>query len=170
MRVQSAVGVAGTGRRADHYPDPLEGISRISASGLGSSQAETPLEMVVSNERSVRFLSKEVNEVLRSCLILACLCAVSIALSVGPVVGQGTPTIQAPAEAQIEEIELAPGVWVPVDMWEDDYVPTVQDLVALGMSEEDAEATTERKCTWGQIKLCFAGYYNDCCPKKADEG
>lgn len=102
--------------------------------------------------------------------ILACLCVLLILLSVGPVSAQGVPAGQGQREAQIEEIELLPGVKVPVNIWEDDYVPTAEDLVAIGFEEDDAAEQAERTCTWGQIKLCYAGYYNDCCPKKADEG
>jgi hypothetical protein len=110
------------------------------------------------------------NSMRRSSVIIMCLCVLSVALLGGLVPVQHALADEGQGESEIEEIELAPGVWVPVNMWEDDYVPTFDDLVALGMAEDDAQAMTERRCTWGQIKLCSAGYYDDCCPKKSDEG
>ena len=67
-----------------------------------------------------------------------------------------------------EEIEVAPGVFVPCDLWEDDYVPTAGDLTDAGFLESDAQTIAQRQCTWAQIKACFMGFHNPCCPKKAD--
>ncbi len=79
----------------------------------------------------------------------------------------------------VEMIELMPGVVVRADIWPDDYVPTVEDFVSIGLSVEDAEAicymrpNTERVlrgCTWGQIKLCFAGKcIPSCCPENCPD-
>ena len=62
---------------------------------------------------------------------------------------------------QVEMIELAPGIVVRADIWPDDYVPTVKDLIAVGLPYEDAiqiceqqQSTTAVPCTWGQIKMC----------------
>ncbi|MFZ1946168.1 MAG: hypothetical protein WAW06_01315 [bacterium] len=71
---------------------------------------------------------------------------------------------------QIGEIEVASGVMVRADIWEDDYVPSYAELIEVGFLPEDASHIREVLCSWGQIKLCFAGFYNDCCPKKNDEG
>lgn len=68
-----------------------------------------------------------------------------------------------------EEIEVAPGVWVPCDIWNDEYVPTYEDMTDAGFTESDAVIIASRQCTWSEIKACFMGYYNDCCPKKADD-
>jgi hypothetical protein len=68
-----------------------------------------------------------------------------------------------------EEIEVAPGVYVPCDMWEDDYIPTVDAMTDAGFIESDAVIIASRQCTWSEIKACFMGYYNNCCPKKEDE-
>lgn len=67
-----------------------------------------------------------------------------------------------------EEIEVAPDVWVPCDLWDDAYVPTYQDLTDAGFLEPDAVIIASRQCSWSEIKACFMGYYNDCCPKKAE--
>jgi hypothetical protein len=103
--------------------------------------------------------AKEMHDMRRSDVIITCLCVLSVALLAGLVSVQSALADQGQGEGQIEEIELAPGVWVPVNMWEDDYVPTLDDLIALGMAEDDAQELTERRCTWGQIKLCSMGYY-----------
>jgi hypothetical protein len=107
---------------------------------------------------------------LRRSAMLACLFVFSIALLVGLASAQQARTPRVTTQAQVEEIELLPGVWVAVDIWEDDYVPTVQDFVSIGFKLGDAQEQEMRNCTWGQIKACYAGYYNDCCPKKVDEG
>ncbi len=60
-------------------------------------------------------------------------------------------------------IELVPGVEVPADMWRDDHVVTAGDLVAVGVSIDDAGAIvgySETKgmavpCTWSQLKWCI---------------
>jgi hypothetical protein len=68
---------------------------------------------------------------------------------------------------QIEEIEVAPGVKVRADIWDDDYVPTYEDLVRVGFLPEDAREFNRVLCTWGQIKVCLSKPYHDCdCVKK----
>ena len=70
---------------------------------------------------------------------------------------------------QVEEIEVAPGVKVRADIWEDDYVPTYEDLVAVGFLPEDASAIREVECSWGAIKACWdAPDPAECCSKKAN--
>jgi hypothetical protein len=103
-------------------------------------------------------------------VVLYCLIALSIALLVGPASAQRIHTGQGMSEARVEEIELLPGVTVPVDIWPDDYVPTVEDFISIGFDESDAQEQATQDCTWGQIKACYAGYYNECCPKKVQEG
>jgi len=57
--------------------------------------------------------------------------------------------------AQMAEIEVAPGVRVRADIWEDDYVPTYQDLVSVGFLADDADVIVRECTTWGLIKACF---------------
>ena len=78
---------------------------------------------------------------------------------------------------EVEMIEIVPGVVVRSDIWPDDYVPTVEDFLALGVSyEELVEIFGENpripvaECTWGQIKLCFLGIPNSCCPELKGDG
>ena len=85
--------------------------------------------------------------------------------------------LQSPAECgsigsddTTAQIEVAPGLAVPADIWEDDYVPTFLELITAGFAIDDAEVLSQRNCTWGQIKQCFIGQYNECCPKKPAEG
>ena len=106
----------------------------------------------------------------RRSVIVACLCAMVILLAAGTASPQYSPTFRGQRDARIEEIELLPGIKVPVNIWEDDYVPTAGDFMAIGFTQEDAEQQAVQDCTWGQIKACYAGYYNDCCPKKTQEG
>ena len=103
-------------------------------------------------------------------LLAACLVVFSIVLIVGSASAQRASVFANPSDALVEEIELLPGVVVPVDIWDDDYVPTALDFVAIGFSENDAQKQEIRDCTWGQIKDCYNGHYNDCCPKKTQEG
>lgn len=78
----------------------------------------------------------------------------------------------------VEVIELVPGVAVRADIWPDDYVPTVEDFVALGVPYDDAiricganpPRNEVRDCTWGQIKMCFGGTPNECCPDWKSDG
>lgn len=107
---------------------------------------------------------------LRRSVMFACLIALSVMLSVGLASAQRSHIGRGTSEARVEEIELLPGITVPVDIWDDDYVPTAQDFMDIGFNDSDAENQATRNCTWGQIKACYAGYYNDCCPKKVDEG
>ena len=68
---------------------------------------------------------------------------------------------------QMQEIEVSPGVMVPADIWDDEYVPTYEDLVRVGFLPEDAREFNIVACTWGQIKICAAHPDRDCdCKKK----
>lgn len=79
---------------------------------------------------------------------------------------------------EVETIELVPGVYVRADIWPYDYVPSVEDFVAVGVPYEDAvricHANPPRgevhECTWGQIKMCFMGIPNPCCPDRKTDG
>ena len=77
-------------------------------------------------------------------------------------------------------IELVPGVDVPADMWPDDHVVTAGDLVAAGVSLDDASAIvgySETKgmvvpCTWSQLKWCVENNIplGQCCGKIKESG
>lgn len=70
---------------------------------------------------------------------------------------------------QIEEIEVAPGVKVRADIWDDDFVPTYEDLVRVGFLPEDASSIREVECTWGAIKACWnSPDPAECCSKKSN--
>jgi len=81
---------------------------------------------------------------------------------------------------EVQLIELVPGVEVPVDMWEDDHVVTVEDLVAVGVTLDDAETMVGQSndtgaavnCSWGRIKMCYLnGIPLDvCCPRTKNNG
>lgn len=79
---------------------------------------------------------------------------------------------------QVEMIQLAPGVVVRADIWPDDYVPTVQDFLVLGVPYQDAvricthqdTKRVTRDCTWGELKICFAGgCIRRCCPENCPD-
>ena len=93
------------------------------------------------------------------------LLALAVALLTSFLAGQ----VVAQGQGQMpEEIEVAPDVWVPCDLWDDAYVPTCQDLTDAGFLEPDAVIIASQQCSWSEIKACFMGYYNNCCPKKAE--
>lgn len=83
---------------------------------------------------------------------------------------------------EVQEIELAPGIVVSADMWSDDHVVTIADLVAVGMSFKDASDLVEPPanepgtpavpCSWGQMKWCFLNNIpmDRCCGKMKENG
>ena len=56
----------------------------------------------------------------------------------------------------IQEIEVAPGVLVPGDIWADDYVPTYEDLVSIGFASDDAQDIAGESISWGKLKICLS--------------
>jgi hypothetical protein len=76
-------------------------------------------------------------------------------------------TAQIGKSKQIQEIEVAPGVKVPVDVWEDDHVPTYEELVAVGFLPDDAREFNKQTCTWGEIKICMGTPDKRCDCKKS---
>jgi hypothetical protein len=72
---------------------------------------------------------------------------------------------------RVEEIEVAPGVRVRADIWDDDYVPTYEDLFSVGFMPDDAGDIVSNDITWGEIKACFSKPDPaKCLSKKNDEG
>jgi len=80
----------------------------------------------------------------------------------------------------VEMIELVPGVEVRADMWPDDHVVTIGDLVSVGLSRSDATAIVNQSvngapqvpCTWGELKRCsLLGIpLSICCSPLKDNG
>ena len=80
----------------------------------------------------------------------------------------------------VELIELAPGVEVPSDMWEDGHVVTVGDLVSVGMAYDDAVGIVEPSrtvratvpCTWSRLNWCIElGIpLGECCGRAKETG
>jgi len=64
-------------------------------------------------------------------------------------------SLSAQRPEQVEEIEIAPGASVRADIWEDDYVPTYEEMVEVGFLPEEADIIARDSITWGRIKACF---------------
>jgi hypothetical protein len=62
----------------------------------------------------------------------------------------------AQQQGQIQEIEVAPGVRVLADIWDDDHVPTYEELVSIGFLADDARELSNQMTTWGMIKICMS--------------
>jgi hypothetical protein len=110
----------------------------------------------------VRFdvVTKGVILVFRECMVaLGLLILVSGGLAAQPV---GTMYDLRLRYDEVEMIELVPGVEVPADIWPDNHVVTVGDLVGVGVSLGDATALVDQNvneaaqvpCTWGELKRC----------------
>ena len=65
-------------------------------------------------------------------------------------------SLTAAGIGQVGKIEVAPGVRVRADLWDDDYVPTYQDLISVGFLPEDAGEISNCNVTWGRIKACMS--------------
>ena len=120
-----------------------------------------------------RVVTKGVIPVFReSMLILGFLLLVAGGLSAQPV---GTVYDLHLRYDGVEIIELVPGVEVPADIWPDNHVVTVGDLVGVGVSLRDAAAIVDQSvneapqvpCTWSRLKQCaYEGIpMSECCGK-----
>jgi hypothetical protein len=89
-----------------------------------------------------------------------------LAVAVVAVAGDTWYALLGSAE-QIGEIEVAPGVVVRADIWEDDYVPSYEELIEVGFLPEDAREFDTVLCTWGQIKVCLGSPNHDCDCRKS---
>lgn len=76
-------------------------------------------------------------------------------------------------------VELVPGVEVPVNIWTDDHVVSVEDLVGVGVAIDDAVsilASGDRSvvipCTWSELKWCIANGIplDECCGEDKNQG
>ena len=80
----------------------------------------------------------------------------------------------------VQMIELVPGVEVPADMWPDEHVVTIGDLVGVGVSLSEATAIVDQNangaaqvsCTWSELKRCsLLGIpLSVCCSSSKDNG
>jgi hypothetical protein len=123
----------------------------------------------------VRFdiVTKEVILVYRECMVaLGLLILVWGGLAAQPV---GTVYDLHLRYDAVGMIELVPGVEVPADMWPDNHVVTIGDLVGVGVSLGDATAIVDQNrnegaqvpCTWSRLKQCaHEGIpMSECCGK-----